>query len=45
MIEGDSVCLDCKTPIDWEGEGGILWAGDTFCESCDPLEPKEVENA
>jgi hypothetical protein len=38
--ESESVCIDCNSPIDWEGDGGIIWAGDTFCELCDPLEPK-----
>ena len=34
-----SICYECKQEIDWDNEGGIIWAGDTFCESCDPLEP------
>ena len=36
-----SNCRDCGAVIDWEGEGGILWAGDVFCSSHDPLEPAE----
>lgn len=35
-----SQCLDCGAVIDWDGDGGIIWLGDVFCESCDPLEPK-----
>ena len=40
-----SNCRDCGAVIDWEGEGGILWAGDVFCSFHDPLEPAEEEVA
>ena len=45
MTKTESTCLDCGIFIDWEGEGGILWEGDSFCANCDPSEPKEEDNA
>ena len=43
ILTRDPKCLDCGVVIDWEGEGGIIWAGDTFCELHDPLSPNEKE--
>jgi hypothetical protein len=42
--ERESVCLDCGIKIDWEGEGGIVWAGDVFCELHDPLSSSVEED-
>ena len=39
MSDRASKCLECGIEIDWDNEGGIIWAGDTFCEAHDPLEP------
>lgn len=31
-----SKCADCGSVIDWDGDGGFLWDGLSFCDAHDP---------
>jgi hypothetical protein len=34
-----SNCQECGGAIDWDGDGGFLWEGLTFCDQHDPERP------